>query len=79
MGCVASGQGQRRVSAAAVGPWLITLPLVGGLLMHSRGHLGALGLTVTAGTHPLPPPLSILNSSHPQLSPWQVLVASLVV
>ena len=30
-------------------------------------------------THPLPPPLSTLNSSHPQLSPGQVLVAYLVV
>ena len=30
-------------------------------------------------THPLPLPLSTLNSSHLQLSPWQVLVADLVV
>lgn len=79
MGCVASVRGQRWAPGAAVGPWLITFPVVGGLLMHSHGHLSAFGLTVTAGTQPLPPPLSVLNSSHPQLSPWQVLVASLVV
>lgn len=75
-----SVKGWQWISGVTVGSFrLILLPAVGGLLTHSHGGLSALDLGLTTGAHPFPSPLSILFDSHFPLSPWQVLVAYLVL
>lgn len=41
--------------------------------MNNSAPITVVGLGVATGTHFFPPPLSIVNSLHPQLVPLQVL------